>query len=169
MVMEVMKVDVRNAVLEYLDRQAKFKQAEAEFNRYKKEFYGNVRKFMERKGNKSFVFRDGSNRKFSVSDVRPTKVTFDASKVRKALSEDVCEAVIVRDVRVEDMDGFLQYMEQIGADMPLVESFMQVQETVDQEELNDMVETGKVNMEDLEGCYELKVSDGYIKITEMEL
>lgn len=161
-------MDVRKLVLTYLDRQAAFKQAESDFNRFKKEFYGTVRDFMGKKGKSSFVFQDSSRGKFSVSDVRPKKVVFDTEKMHKVLSKDVCEAVMTAKYHVDDWEGFMGYMRKLGADEALLMSFMQVEESVDQKALDSLVDSGKLTMENLEGCYEVKVSDGYIKVTEME-
>lgn len=161
-------MDVRKAVLEYLDRQSRFKQAESEFSQHKKEFYGSVRRFLQKKGKSSFVFEDRDRGSFTVSDVRPKKVTFDAQKLSAALPLDVREGVILRKYSVDDWDGFSAYMGKLGADIALVMSFLNVEESVDAKALDEAIDSGKVKAEDIEGCYEVRAQDGYIRVTEME-
>lgn len=161
-------MDVRKMVLDYLDKQAAFKAAEADFNKYKKWFYGGVRQYLQKKGKTSFTFQDDSRGSFSVSDIRPKKVKFDPVKMRKVLSVEICDEVIKTESVLEDKEGFWKYMEKLGADEAMVLSFFRTTESVYEKALDNMVGSGKLSMDNLEGCYEVSVSEGYIMVTEME-
>lgn len=160
--------DVNSLVLEYLERQRRFKDAEASFDSFKQAFRQDIRMYLEKEGKKSFQFRDSDNNGYSVSDVRPTKVSFDAAKLKRKAPE-VYRKAVVKDRHVEDWEGFTSYMKQLGADPAMVASFIRTKETVDVKVVDAMVSAEETSMEQLEGCYEVVVSEGYIRVTEMEL
>lgn len=157
-----MATKIEESVFEYLDRQRRFKEAEADFNRYKDSFKSEVRSYLEAEGKRSFVV-EGKAGRFSVSDVRPTKVRINPVKLKQE-APDAYKESVVKDIRVEDWDGFSDYMKKLGADPKMVKSFLHVDETIDAGKLDGC----KVSKEVLERCCEVKVSEGYIKVTEME-
>lgn len=162
-----MATKIEKSVFEYLERQRRFKEAEADFNRYKDSFKAEVRSYLEQQGGRAFVV-EGKDGRFSVSDVRPTKVYIDPVKLKQKAPEVYRESV-VRDVHVDDWEGFSEYMKKLGADPKMVKSFLRVDESIDVKKVDSMIDDGKAKMEDLDGCYDVKVSDGYIRVTEMEI
>ena len=53
----------------------------------------------------------------------------------------------------------MAYMKQLGADPKKVKSFIQIDEELNESALNELYETGKLTLDDVKGCYTIKVNE----------
>jgi hypothetical protein len=62
------------------------------------------------------------------------------------------------------MDNLVKYLKQCGVSPKKFKSFITVEKSVDKKKLDFLFETGEIKTKDLDGCYELKESESYLKI-----
>lgn len=159
---------LKRFVVDFIDRQERFKRQEAEYKKERAEFQNVVREFMGKNGMEKFRFKSPRGIKFSVSDVRPRKLVWLLDRLKENLPKSVLKRVVRKTYTVNDWDGFKDYMKAIGADPRVLISYFDVKEEVDEAAMNQVADEGMVTEEILEGCYEIKESEGYVRITELE-
>lgn len=106
--------------------------------------------------------------KFSVSDVKQRKVVWLIDVLKQKLPKCVLKYVIRKTYTVNDWDGFKDYMKALGADPKVLISYFDVKEEVDEQALDEAQEQEAITAEDVEGCYEIKENEGYVRITELD-
>lgn len=159
---------IKKYIVGFLDAKEKFEKAELEFKKEKAEFQGIVRDFMGKNGMQKFRFKSPRGIKFSVSDVKQRKVIWLIDMLKQNLPKHVLKHVIKKTYTVNDWDGFKDYMKALGADPKVLISYFDVKEEVDEQALNEAEEQGEISAKDIEGCYEVKENEGYVRITELE-
>ena len=107
-----------------------------------------------------------NHKHLGITRVRRKKIIWDMKKLKKQLPKDKYKAVTTKRYEVEDMPGLIKYLKKYGVDPKRFKSFLNVTETVDEKELNNLSELGTVTKEDIRGCYTIEMSEPYIKITE---
>lgn len=160
---------VKSLVINFLDLQEKFKREEEAFKKERAEFQTIVREFMGKNGMTKFKLKSPRGSKFSVSDVRPKKIVWLLDRLKEKLPKTVLNSVIDKTYTVNDWDGFKDYMKAIGANPKVLISYFDVEEKLNESALDEAAQAGTITEEDLEGCYEIKENEGYIRITELEL
>lgn len=159
---------IKRYVVRFLDTQEEFKRAEEEYKKERKEFQEIVRDFMGRNGMQKFRFKSPRGTRFSVSDVKQRKVVWLIDVLKQKLPKCVLKHVISKTYTVNDWDGFKDYMKALGADPKVLISYFDVKEEVDEQALNEAEEQEAITAEDVEGCYEIKENEGYVRIMELE-
>lgn len=159
---------IKGFIVRFMDAKEKFEQAEREYKEDRDFFQRTVRNFMTENEMQKFRFMSPRGKKLSVSNVRPKKVVWLIDRLKENLPKSVLKTVINKTYTVNDWDGFKDYMKAIGADPKVLISFFDVEEEVDESALNEAADQDMFAEEDLEGCYELKESEGYVRITELE-
>lgn len=153
-------------IKEYFDKQEKFKVIQAKFEDAKKNFYQNMNKIFEKLNDatKDFTFNTyGEMETYKVSKVQKVKVLFDVSALEKALG-NLSSQVIRKEYKIVDMFGLSKYLRECKVDPKIFKSFISVNKSVDEDELDKLEELGKITKEQIEGCYSIQVQTPYFTV-----
>ena len=107
-----------------------------------------------------------NHKHLGVTRVRRKKIIWDMNKLKEKLPKEKYKAVTTRRYEIEDMEGLVKYLKKCGVNPKRFKSFLNVTESVDEKELNNMSELGEITESDIRGCYTVELSDPYIRITE---
>lgn len=158
---------VEEATIRYAILQQRKKQIDAKFNEVKKKYYSLMNDaydqgvFGDDVASVEFMqtFNYGSDDEhttmYKATRVQPVKVKFDTKKLKQALVEaDVdVDSVIKKRVIVIDYNKLAQYVKSLGGKPRDFKQLLQVDEEVDQRALDNLVEVGAVDRDDLNGTY----------------
>lgn len=106
-----------------------------------------------------------------VTRVRTKKVIWVLENLKQKLGKELSKEVINKTYTINDMKGLTKYLQQCGVDPKKFKKFIDVEETVNEKKLDNYYQTGqllKKGIKNLDGCYEVKLGEPYIKFKEME-
>lgn len=157
----------KETVFGFFEEQKQFKQVQSSYDELKAQFYSDMEELFETEHigkSISFKYTSFADGELEVNRVQKSSVTFDADKLEKALSKDFRKDVILKKYEIVDMFGLVAYLKECGVDPKIFKSFLHVTKTVDVKELERLEETGKVSIEQLEGCYTIKYQKPYFTV-----
>ena len=153
-----------NHAIVSLDHEARlFKAAEARYKECKEQYTRIIGKYFDSHSLDRYSLKRASET-IVVNRIQKSSVRFDADKVEKALGKDVASQVIRKTYFIDDMEGLVEYLKACGVDGKTFKSFVRVEKTVDQDELDRLENCGVFSMDDIEGCYELVQSKPYFTV-----
>lgn len=106
--------------------------------------------------------------KLNVTRIRTKRVTWLLDKLKQKLGKDIYKDVVDKTYTVNDMYGLIKYLKKCGVDPRKFKKFIDVDETLNETKLNTYYETGALKKSDIEGCYDVKVGEPYIRLTELK-
>lgn len=109
-----------------------------------------------------------SHKKLHVTRVRRKKVMWKLEEMKKKLPKEKYKAIVTKTYTVTDMEGLIKYLKQCGVDPKKFKKFISVEQAVNEKSLDMLYETGILREKELSGCYDVQMSDPYIKITEVK-
>lgn len=163
----------KDAVMALFQLNHTFKEQEKRYKDDKERLQTKIKNYMYSNGVDKFTFGvkyKGSGEQFdlSVSNVKQRKVIFDIPKLKKSLSKDVLKQVLIKEYHIIDYTGLVEYLKSCGVNPKKFLTYIEIKESVNNEEINKLGDIGEISMDDLKGCYEVKENEGYIKITELK-
>lgn len=106
--------------------------------------------------------------KLNVTRIRTKKVTWLLDKLKQKLGKDVYSEVVDKIYTVNDMQELIKYLKSCGVDPKKFKKFIDVKEELDETKLNTYYETGALKKADIEGYYNVKMGEPYIRIAELK-
>ena len=106
--------------------------------------------------------------KLNVTRIRTKKITWMLDKLKQKLGKDIYNDVVDKTYTINDMHGLIKYLKSCGVDPKKFKKFIDVKEELDETKLNTYYETGALKKEDIEWCYDVKMGEPYIRITELK-
>ena len=106
--------------------------------------------------------------RLNVTRIRTKKVTWLLDKLKQKLGKDIYSEVVDKTYTVNDMHGLIKYLKSCGVDPKKFKKFIDVDETLNEAKLNTYYETGALKKDDIEGCYDVKMGEPYIRLTELK-
>jgi hypothetical protein len=106
--------------------------------------------------------------RLQVTRVRRQKVIWLLDKLKKKLSKEMYKDVVKKTYTINDMQGLVRYLKSCGVDAKKFKKFINVSEEADETKLDYLYDTGKLNKKDIAGCYEVQMSEPYIRLTEIK-
>ena len=143
---------VQARVLKYMAAQASFKRHEEDFRKCKEDFYD----FMDENMKGKVEDFSTSQQEISVTKIQTSSILFDIDKIKKKVGRKLTSKFLDKKYEIADYDGLVKYLKEFDVDPKVFKSFISVEEKVNEEKLNNLSELGKIEMEQLEGCYEVK-------------
>lgn len=166
--------EMESVILELDNLNATFKEAEEDYKR-KKEFLSNkIRKFFKIQNIDSYNFLAKAgrykeeNKNLKIIDVCPQKITFDADKLEERLGKEVCKKIIKKEYKINDFEKLVGYLKSCGVDPKKFKAFIDVEKTVDNKKIDQLSDVGEIKFEDIMGCFTVKQTASYIKISEVK-
>lgn len=106
--------------------------------------------------------------KLNVTRIRTKKVTWLLDKLKQKVGKDTYKDVVDKTYTINDIQGLIKYLKSCGVDPRKFKKFIDVDETLNETKLNTYYETGALKKSDIEGCYDVKVGEPYIRLTELK-
>lgn len=159
---------IEGLVIELNNLNKKNKITQDEY-KYQKEFYENkIKQYLDKKNTNSVSF-DTSGLNYKATFVKSKKVNFDAELLQQKLDKELFNEICIRNYRVLDFDGLIKYLKSLGANPKEVKKYIYCEKTIDNKIVDQLSDVGDISLEDLEGCYSVTESSGYVKITVKDL
>ena len=106
--------------------------------------------------------------KLNVTRIRTKRVTWLLDKLKQKLGKDTYKDVVDKTYTINDIQGLIKYLKSCGVDPRKFKKFIDVDETLNETKLKTYYETGALKKSDIEGCYDVKVGEPYIRLTELK-
>lgn len=155
-------------VVEYFEKQNKFKQIEKKFAALKSKFYSEMDKVFDRQGsnlselkNIKFAFQGND---YIVNKVQQVNIDFDIPKLEKKLGKDIAKDIIDSEYTITDYEGLVSYLKECGVNPRIFKTFISVSKKVNTKRIDDLEELGKIDSSALDGCYSLIKKSPYYTI-----
>lgn len=163
--------EVKEAAVLFLDKKSKFEAVEEKFKKIKAEFASTAKKYFISKGIQKAEFqskRSEVGSTVTVTMVQKASVVFDIDKLKQKLGKKLAKKIIKRQYEIVDIDGLIAYLQDCGVDPKVFKSFLNVTEEVDEEELGQLEQLGKVDRDSIKDCYTVHKSEPYFRVTEKQ-
>lgn len=155
---------------DFYAKQEKFKRIEKQFNEMKSVLNEELEDYFQNTDTmtgESFLNSEFKTDKCIAKRIQRTSILFDADKLEKALKridEDIAKSVIIKKCEIYDVEGFIAYLKELGADPKIFKSFLTIQKSVDKQELDRLSELGKITVDKISGCYTINRSNPYYTV-----
>lgn len=156
-------------ILELYKLENKFKIAKESYEKKKKELSVSVKNYMFVKNYQSLEFKSKEFGKVHVSKVVRKTIIWNVEKLKEKLDKEILDEIIEKKYIVNNMPGLIELLKEAGVSPRQFKKFITVEEKVNQQKMNELSEIGEIDGEDVDGCYELKEADGYLRISVKEL
>ena len=159
---------LRNICFELFKLRQQEQQAKEKYG----ELQSQLKDYFGKSGDKSLQFSVGE-RSYRVTDVSPKKIIWDVEKLRERLKErgvsiETRAQVIHTDYSISNWGGFCEFLSERGIKSSDVLKFIEAQRKVVQKKMDELSEIGEIKAEDIEGCYTVEQTNGYVKLSEWE-
>lgn len=145
---------------------------EKEYKEKRQSLMKDISNFLFVNGINGFIARsvDGKNQPiaYKVKKVIKNRVSYDADKVEKAIGKELASEIIEKEYTVNDMVGLTSYLKECGVDPKVFKEFIDVTKKVNTSNLEQAYQLGKIDMQDLRGCYDVELISYYIDVKEVD-
>lgn len=144
-----------------------YDKVQKEFNLEKKAFYA-IMDGLEFDENDELKIAKSSDAKAltaRVKKVQTVNMKFDVDKLKGVLDKEEVKRneVIDKVFKIRRPEVLLRYFK--GKDLDLLKSCVEIEESVDEEKLNNLVKTGKLNSDKIKECCNAEVKSRYYRVT----
>lgn len=108
-------------------------------------------------------------KKVIVTRIRTKKVFWLVEKLKEKLDKKTYNKIVDKTYTINDIEGLIKYLKSCGVDAKKFKKFIEVNEEVDGTELNSLYDRGEIKKKQIEDCYEIKLGEPYIRITEQKV
>lgn len=166
--------EIAEKILELHEKKEAHKSSEAEYKKSVDKLTVDIKNFMFVHGIDFLSFKlkqlseHGKSQKVICKQVTPVSINFDADKIEKKVDKQLASKFIQKEIIIDDWNGFVKYMKELGASLEEIKKYVSAKKTVDKKALENAEKLGQISIEDLKGCYTVKKSASYLntKISE---
>lgn len=170
-----MKEEIKSLISTFYLKQEKFKSIEKSFTKMKKEFYEKMNEYFATTvcGAEKIAIPFSENpesERVLVSKVERKKIIFDADKIEKVLknkglNKTEINSAIEKKVFIKDYTGLIKYLKICGVSPERFKSFLDVEKKVIPEALDNLEALGKIEIDDIKGCYSVETGNPYYRVS----
>lgn len=150
-------------VYELYKLEQKYKDLKKKYEEKKKKLSTSIRNYMFCNGFNKFQYKNGDDL-IDVKSITQKKIVWDVEKLEQKLDKEILNEIEEKTYIINNMEGLVKYLKSCGVNPKKFKSFVNVEKKIDQKKFNELSETGDISLDDVKGCYELKESEGYLKI-----
>jgi hypothetical protein len=106
-----------------------------------------------------------------VKKIQRVKLKFNVKKLKSKLGKEISKKVIKKSYSITDMESLIKYLKSCNVDPEIFKSFISVQETVNENKLDELEIRGKISKDQIKGCYSIEAGQPYYtirKVTEKD-
>lgn len=164
-----MDKEIENKIKEYYEKKKKFQVLEKKLKELKADFDNTMlRYFQDNDISDEVAIKNDETTSIeyiSVKKCQKVKLIFDADKLEKNLKKSISKDIIIKDYKINDIDGFIAYAKECGMNPKVLKSFLSVTKSVDVNEIDSLEQLGKISIDDLKGCYTINKSAPYFTVS----
>lgn len=170
-----MKEETKSLISTFYLKQEKFKKIEKSFGKMKKDFYKKMDEYFSATvcGAEKIAIPFSENpesERVLVSKVERKKINFDADKIEKVLknkglNKAEINSAIEKKPFIRDYTGLIKYLKVCGVSPKKFKSFLDVEKKVIPEVLDNLEALGKIDINDIKGCYSVEAGSPYYRVS----
>lgn len=103
-----------------------------------------------------------SNSECTVFVQTRTKINYNMMALQEELEEDLLKEFVDKEYKINNWDKFTEIMKKHQVTSSEIKPYIDVSRTVNEKKLNKLYEIGKIDIMDLQGCYDAKVSKSVV-------
>lgn len=88
-----------------------------------------------------------------------TNIDFFPDKLKTTLSKETYDKIIKKTVTVDDLNKLVVMLKSYGVPSKEFKKFITVASEIDVEEVDNLIEMGEINIEDIQGCYKVEFEE----------
>lgn len=152
----------------------KARLAEQEAKRRYAELQAKLQTYFNKSGDKGLQF-PYKGKIYKIVGVKPKTMVWDVDrlinkiKATKDNSDDLLSQIIETKVVISNVSEFKKLLKDNGIKFKDIQPFLSVEKKVIGKKINELSEIGEITMDDIEGCYTMKDSQGYLLPSESEI
>lgn len=163
---------VEQRIKYFWEQKRTYEASKANFENDKYEFYNEMDRYFDEVADDDGKF--GVSVKETVKGIgrivcqkiSTVSISFDVKKIRKVLTKEQQKQVIQKHYKVINWPKMFQLLKDSGVEWKEFLKCVEVSETVNQKELDKLIDLGYVDMDDIKKCASTKVKNVYYKLTE---
>lgn len=138
-----------------------FEQKVFEWTKKVKDNKAKINKAMGRKESIIVVVDDSTE--FKATKNVTTNIDFFPDKLKTTLSKELYDKVIDKTVVINDLENLVKMLKSYGVPPKEFKNFISVSTKVNVDNVDNIIEMGEINIEDIQGCYSASF-EGDIKV-----
>lgn len=144
---------------------AEFKEAKAKYEAEKVECENIIGTYFDQNDlDECDANYDGTPEGLNVKKIQRVRIKFDPDKLEKMLGRNMSKKVIKKNYSIINMDGLICYLKKCGVDPKVFKTYISVTKVVQQDALDQLEETGQIDIEQIEGSFTVSKDKPYFKI-----
>lgn len=159
---------IENTIVSLTELKNNFKAQKSEYERKTKEYSDFIIKSFIKSGTDNCKI-DTPNGAIKVKLVTPHKIIWDVDKLISMLPKKMVSEVVTKRYSINDMEGLAEYLKSCGVNPKKFMTFLDVDKSVNQSVLDDLVTQKVITEDQLKTCCSVIDGTSYLKITEQEV
>ena len=164
--------EIKGLIIELYEHDSRVKLERAEQDKKKQTLVTKIKNFMFTHGFENGVKFNSDTlckgKTFVCKKITPTSVIWDANKVREKLDKEMSDQFLDKNIEITNWDGVVKLLKAHGVKPKEFMKNVSVDYKVNTKKLEQLEALGVISIEDLKGCYDLKESNSYLKISLKE-
>ena len=163
------QADVLNEIYELKELEEKYKRIKSQYEAKKLKLSDSIKAYMSKVKCENLRYKGGiAKRGIKATKVCPKKIIWDVDKLEKKLDRKLFKEITKKKYQINDMENLVKYLKSCGVDSNKFKTFINVEKVVDQKKIDNLSKIGEIELDDLDGCYEVKELSSYLKIEYLE-
>lgn len=108
---------------------------------------------------KSSGERTASNGSITVYVQQKTSIDYDIAKLEEKLEADLLSEFVDKTYTIPDWKAFKKFLKENDIPAKELKPYISVEKQVNEEKLSKLYDSGEITLQDLEGCYNAKVTN----------
>lgn len=160
---------IEDIAIRFLKIKEEHEKRVSEFEEKRKKFYEIMDSYFSDIGQSSVKFdmQGPVMRSISIRKISKSSIEWDAKKLESRLDKDIVSRVIKKQYKVNDMPGLIKYLKTCGVNPIIFKKYITVEKTVDEKEIDNLGDTGRITVSQIDGCYKIKDSKPYFTVTSV--
>lgn len=153
-------------VQDFYNKQREFILRKNAFDQLKKSFEKEMELVFAESGTNSISFSIGSdfNETYIVKKRVRTYIKWNFEKLIKNLGKKISSQVISKKYFINDIYGLIKYLKECNVDPKIFKSYISVEYSLDEKELDNLELLGKVSKDQIKDCFEISFSKPWYTI-----
>lgn len=161
---------VGSIIWNFFEKQRRFKEVQAKFNAIKDDFESEMEGLFHGFEHNTISITNhnlaaGTPNTLKVTKVEKTLIHWDIDKLRKRLPKNIFKQVVRKEYKVVGMDQLVKYLKSCGVDPAVFKQYIIVEESVDQDKVDEAGELGFITAQQISGCYTVECQKPYFRVS----
>lgn len=157
-------IDGIRIATQYYKLQQQYKNVQKEYEEKRQEYFKQMSECFGGVSNDDLHFVSRNGKCLNIARVEPKKIIWNVAKLKKSVPTKIQKKIIKKDYKITNMQGLKKYLKCCGVNPNEFRKYIEVVETVDEKEVQQLGDLGELSLSELSGCYDIKVSQPYYRV-----